>query len=140
MRTDHQALKWVSTKFKFEIEHRPGRQHGNADALSRASYRSCGTTGCKDCKNPNTYHEDSSDDALCATYAVTRGLTKCAESAAAKPTSQQPAHTVKATGQATGRLNLREKDPHQEVKDRGGYAVHHAQANASWKTSKPLEN
>lgn len=51
VRTDHGSLRWLYnfkqpegqvarwieylSNFEFEIEHRPGRQHGNADALSR---------------------------------------------------------------------------------------------------------
>ena len=50
-RTDHNALKWIKNLkqpkgevarwierlsiFDFEIEHRPGRNHGNADDVSR---------------------------------------------------------------------------------------------------------
>jgi len=50
IRTDHSALKWLRTtpepfgqqarwyeileEFDFQIIHRPGRNHGNADALS----------------------------------------------------------------------------------------------------------
>ena len=58
IRTDHGALRWL-TNFKdpqgqvarwlevlgtynFEIEHRPGLRHGNADALSRGPCRQCG--------------------------------------------------------------------------------------------------
>ena len=139
LRTDHQALKWVSTMkcndramlnwasyvrtFKFEIEHRPGRLHSNADALSRAPRRKCGIDGCRDCQNPNTYHEDSSDDALRATYAVTRGQTRKADAdkkkaEAAKTTRKQPARKVK--NQATGRLSIREQDLHSDVKEKGG--------------------
>jgi len=60
VRTDHGALRWL-TNFKdpqgqvarwlevlgtytFEIQHRPGLRHGNADALSRAPCRQCGMT------------------------------------------------------------------------------------------------
>lgn len=51
LRTDHGSLKWLSNfkningqiarwfetlaMYQFEIEHRPGSRHGNADALSR---------------------------------------------------------------------------------------------------------
>merc|ERR1711893_457632 len=58
IRTDHGALRWL-TNFKdpqgqvarwlevlgtyhFEIEHRPGLKHNNADALSRGPCRQCG--------------------------------------------------------------------------------------------------
>merc|ERR1711893_179753 len=58
VRTDHGALRWL-TNFKdpqgqiarwlevlgtydFEIEHRPGLKHNNADALSRGPCRQCG--------------------------------------------------------------------------------------------------
>ena len=60
VRTDHGALRWL-TNFKdpqgqvarwlevlgtytFEIQHRPGLRHGNADALSRGPCRQCGMT------------------------------------------------------------------------------------------------
>ena len=60
VRTDHGALRWL-TNFKdpqgqvarwlevlgtytFDIQHRPGLRHGNADALSRGPCRQCGMT------------------------------------------------------------------------------------------------
>ena len=61
LRTDHGALKWLFrfkdpsgqiarwletlSMFDFDIEHRPGRQHGNADGLSRVPCRQCGMGG-----------------------------------------------------------------------------------------------
>lgn len=60
IRTDHGALKWLLTfknpegqtarwlqvlaEYDFVIEHRPGRRHGNADALSRMPCRQCKNT------------------------------------------------------------------------------------------------
>ena len=57
LRTDHAALRWLQrtpepigqqgrwleqlAEFDFEIIHRPGRRHGNADALSRKPCRQC---------------------------------------------------------------------------------------------------
>ena len=57
VRTDHGALRWVMGfknpegqmarwlkvlgAYNLEIQHRPGRQHGNADALSRRPCESC---------------------------------------------------------------------------------------------------
>ena len=54
LRTDHQALRWLKTmqepkgmmirwldllaNYQFEIQFRPGKKHGNADALSRAPH------------------------------------------------------------------------------------------------------
>ena len=59
IRTDHAALqylqrtpepigqqaRWLDVigEFDFEIEHRPGRSHGNADAMSRKPCRQCGS-------------------------------------------------------------------------------------------------
>ena len=56
VRTDHAAIQWLCEtpepvgqqarwigflgKFDFDVVHRPGRQHVNADALSRIPYRS----------------------------------------------------------------------------------------------------
>ena len=58
IRTDHGSLRWLMNfkspegqiarwlevlgTFSFEIQHRPGRQHGNADGLSRVPCRQCG--------------------------------------------------------------------------------------------------
>jgi len=58
IRTDHSSLKWllhfknpegqlarwidVLSQYQFEIQHRPGRLHRNADALSRGPCRQCG--------------------------------------------------------------------------------------------------
>ena len=58
VRTDHGALRWLFgfkdpiaqvarwletlAMFDFDIEHRPGRLHGNADGLSRIPCRQCG--------------------------------------------------------------------------------------------------
>ena len=63
LRTDHAALRllfsfrlpagqiarWLEhlQQYDFRIEHQPGRNHGNADALSR---RPCGHTSCKHCE------------------------------------------------------------------------------------------
>ena len=62
VRTDHGALRWlmnfknpegqvarwieVLSTYQFEIEHRPGVKHGNADGLSR---RPCNEIECKQC-------------------------------------------------------------------------------------------
>lgn len=58
VRTDHNSLKWlfqfknpegqlarwleILSAYKFQIQHRPGAQHKNADALSRIPCRQCG--------------------------------------------------------------------------------------------------
>ena len=58
IRTDHAALKWVMAfrepegqvarwlqvldTYDYDVEHRPGRLHGNADGLSRVPCRQCG--------------------------------------------------------------------------------------------------
>ena len=67
VRSDHQALKWlfslrepkgrvarwleILAGYDFEIEYRPGKRHGNADAMSR-------------CPNPHDCHCMVSDDSL----------------------------------------------------------------------------
>jgi hypothetical protein len=42
------VARWLQTlqEYDFEVQHRPGKSHGNANALSR---RSCGETGCTYC-------------------------------------------------------------------------------------------
>lgn len=58
VRTDHAALRWlfqfknpegqlarwmeVVSEYDIQIEHRPGKKHGNADALSRRECKQCG--------------------------------------------------------------------------------------------------
>ena len=61
LRTDHHALRWLLNfkepegqvarwmeelaAYNLEIEHRPGRRHGNADGLSRQECKQCGRRG-----------------------------------------------------------------------------------------------
>ncbi len=70
-RTDHSTLQWLQQfnepqgqvarwfeqlqEFNFRLEHRPGRKHLNADALSRRPCRQCG----------KLHVEDSSVEARC---------------------------------------------------------------------------
>ena len=67
VRTDHQSLKWLQNfkdaegqvarwqeflqEYDFECIHRPGKQHSNADALSRRPYRNHG-----DCPSCSSQH------------------------------------------------------------------------------------
>ncbi|CAH8547811.1 unnamed protein product [Dicrocoelium dendriticum] len=80
VRTDHQALRWLREfrepegqvarwqeqlqAFDFECQHRPGKQHRNADALSRRPSRAHGD--CPSCSTSNVAvvslnHSDSTD-------------------------------------------------------------------------------
>ena len=63
LRTDHGSLRWLFnfkepegqvarwietlSTFTFDIEHRPGKQHGNADGLSRRPCKQCGQEGAE---------------------------------------------------------------------------------------------
>ena len=65
LRTDHASLRWVMrvkdpegmlarwiatlSTFDFDVEHRAGSKHGNADGLSRIPRRRCTREDCKDC-------------------------------------------------------------------------------------------
>ena len=65
LRTDHASLKWLIqfkdpegmlarwiatlSAFDFDVEHRPGVRHGNADGLSRIPRRRCKRDDCDDC-------------------------------------------------------------------------------------------
>lgn len=82
VRTDHQALKWIFTmkepksrvarwiealsEFSFEIEHRSGTKHGNADGMSRCpnpwtceckNYEALRCGPCKKCRRKNELME-----------------------------------------------------------------------------------
>ena len=80
IRTDHAALRWLRTmvdpvgqqarwletleEYQFEVEHRPGKKHANADALSRRPCRQCSldddyVKACKVTLKPKV--EDDSD-------------------------------------------------------------------------------
>ena len=70
IRTDHAALKWLVSmstidrtlarwatfvsEYPYTCEHRPGRHHTNADALSRVIYRHCEYDDCPDCGPAST--------------------------------------------------------------------------------------
>ena len=65
IRTDHASLRWLVNfrqsdnmlirwitrlqQFDYEIVHRPGKDHGNADALSRMVRGNCGREECPEC-------------------------------------------------------------------------------------------
>ena len=67
IRTDHGSLRWlmnfkspegqlarwleVLNSYSFDIQHRPGKQHGNADALSRIPCKQCGRVDGEDLMN-----------------------------------------------------------------------------------------
>ena len=70
VRTDHGALRWlinfkdpqgqvarwleVLGTFEFEVQHRPGIRHNNADAMSRGPCRQCGRDESTECSELNT--------------------------------------------------------------------------------------
>ena len=80
LRTDHNSLRWLQNfrhpegqlarwleklqEYNFSIEHRPGRRHGNADALSRLPCTQCGRDG-------ELSEETSGDTAVCAAISTT---------------------------------------------------------------------
>ena len=57
--TEGQLARWLELlgTHDFDIQNRPGRQHGNADALSR---RRCG--GCKYCKRAERKEKSSVEE------------------------------------------------------------------------------
>ena len=81
LRTDHGSLRWIFefkdprgqvarwleilAQYDFEIQHRPGNKHNNADSLSRRDYEKSGCThattdvdNCTECQNQNTEWEE----------------------------------------------------------------------------------
>ena len=68
IRTDHASLRWLInfkepegmvarwlstlSTYDYDIEHRVGRSHGNADGLSRRPPKKCKREDCPDCKKP----------------------------------------------------------------------------------------
>ena len=88
VRTDHAALRWLLSfrspegqvarwleclqQYDFQIEHRPGAKHGNADALSR---RPCLPNDCRHCdrleeKEPTHHTSLQSDPPACSRRAM----------------------------------------------------------------------
>ncbi|CAI5697370.1 unnamed protein product [Oreochromis niloticus] len=84
VRTDHAALQWLMSfkepegqlarwieelqAYDFEVVHRPGVQHRNADALSR---RPCAQDGCHYCERKEAQEEDQLvPDVKCAVTGV----------------------------------------------------------------------
>ncbi|XP_061093063.1 uncharacterized protein LOC133125281 [Conger conger] len=85
VRSDHSALQWLMTfrepegqlarwieelqAYDFNVIHRAGRQHGNADALSR---RPCAADGCRYCERREVREEEQLRQGVrCATAALT---------------------------------------------------------------------
>ena len=80
VRTDHGSLRWLMnfknpegqvarwieflSAFHMDIEHRPGRRHGNADGVSRIPCRQCGKNEETDSeqKVSQVGHDNSNDD------------------------------------------------------------------------------
>ena len=80
VRTDHGSLRWLMnfknpegqvarrieflSAFHMDIEHRPGRRHGNADGVSRIPCRQCGKNEETDSdqKVCQVGHDNSNDD------------------------------------------------------------------------------
>lgn len=108
VRTDHGALRWlmnfkdpqgqvarwleVMGTFDFEVQHRAGLKHNNADALSRGPCRQCGL-------EDSVEADDGSDNCL----AVTRSQTK----SKAVPTPQTESEWTPWTGEgALSKENL----------------------------------
>jgi len=91
VRTDHAALQWLRKirepvgqqarwlelmeEYSFSVVHRPGRQHGNADALSR---RPCDKSRC--CPPVNSPSID--EELFCGITTVADEATNCAECSA----------------------------------------------------------
>jgi hypothetical protein len=87
VRTDHKALVWLQrfrnaegmlarwlaslSEYDLVIEHRPGKMHGNADALSRMPIRSCPRTDC-----PDPGHTDKIISAEIKEWNVRNGFSK----------------------------------------------------------------
>ena len=104
VRTDHGALRWLMNfkdpqgqvarwletlgTFEFEVQHRPGLKHNNADAMSRGPCRQCGM----DESGKSTEHTES-DSCL----VITRSQTKKTENLA-RPDPQQGSDWVPWTG------------------------------------------
>ena len=90
LRTDHASLTWLLRfrepegqvarwlaalqEFQFEVQHRAGRQHGNADALSR---RPCQGEPCRHCEKLDAAHDQ--EESRRALEEATTGGTRCME-------------------------------------------------------------
>ena len=101
IRTDHAPLVWLKNfkepegliarwisiieTFDYELRYRPGRQHQNADALSRRPKRKCPNHSCHDCyqsdKTSNKVlgmdKDDESDDLYSVTSTETNQVAHC---------------------------------------------------------------
>ena len=83
LRTEHHSLKWLRTfkrpegilarwietlaEFNFVVEHRPGRLHSNADAVSRMTCKQCWgkvapTVWIDECESCLLYTSDAADE------------------------------------------------------------------------------
>ena len=81
LRTDHKSLVWLHRfkdtegmlsrwlhslqQFQFSIIRRPGKDHGNADGLSRVPSSPCRQCTLPDCPPATLIHHDSTNRRLC---------------------------------------------------------------------------
>ena len=93
VRTDHGSLRWlfrfknpegqmarwleVLSTFDFEVQHRPGRQHGNADGLSRLPCRQCGNCETEGSLNVEKFVPESVDVRVRHSNAVFQSVDFC---------------------------------------------------------------
>ena len=108
IRTDHGALRWLMNfknpeaqvarwlellgNYQFEIEHRPGRYHGNADGLSR---RPCPENDCKQCEK---MHEKSKDKVVHVPAKYSKKVVSSNPSSNSKPEEIQDADLFRSDG------------------------------------------
>ncbi|KAJ8339695.1 hypothetical protein SKAU_G00343280 [Synaphobranchus kaupii] len=116
LRTDHASLTWLLTfkdpegqvarwleqlqGYDFEIRHRPGRLHGNADALSR---RPCAAQECRYCSRQEERDQVSPDVVVVQASGDAKGVAAAdAHGAARGPGSRQHAGQDGGRPQAGG--------------------------------------
>ena len=99
VRTDHAALQWlrktpqpigqqsrwleILEKFQFNVEHRPGMKHANADALSRRPCRQCGMcmpeTSVEEVLDVRALQTNDAESAMWSTDAIREAQEKDAD-------------------------------------------------------------
>ena len=102
IRTDHAPLVWLRNfkepegliarwlsiieTFNYQIQYRPGRQHENADTLSRKPNRKCPNTSCPDCypSSVNVGQDDNGEADSLMLVTATNKIEEC-------PSYQSPA-------------------------------------------------
>jgi hypothetical protein len=140
-RTDHNALKWlrnfkqpegqvarwleIPSEYNMEIEYRPGKQHANADALSRSPCRQCDLIALAQCSDTWLFKWSNEDirKHQCLDEDLKLAIQWLEKDAVPLRIPRDASHYLKALGNQRSQLTLQEGVLYCHWKDIPGKGV-----------------